>query len=48
MNSILNQAASMNFDMFRRIHQAGDQKAIQNAQQNFSGITNSPFWQYNK
>jgi hypothetical protein len=32
MNSILNEAASMNFEMFRRIHQSGDQKAIQNAQ----------------
>lgn len=48
MNSILNQAAAMNFEMFRRIHQTGDQKAISNAQQNFSGITNNPFWQYNK
>jgi hypothetical protein len=48
MNSLLNQAAAMNLEMFRRIHQTGDQKAIQNAQQNFSGITTSPFWQYNK
>jgi len=48
MNSILNQAAAMNFEMFRRIHQTGDQKAISNAQQNFSAITNNPFWQYNK
>ena len=48
MNLILNQAAAMNFEMFRRIHQTGDQKAISNAQQNFSAITNNPFWQYNK
>jgi len=48
MNSLLNAVSSLNFDMFRRIHQSGDQKAIQNAQMNFGATVANPFWQYNK
>ena len=48
MNSLISQASSFNYDMFKRIHQSGDQKAIQNAQINFGATITSPFWQYNK
>ena len=48
MNQLINQAAQMNLDMFRRIHQSGNQEAIQKAQQNFGASVNSPFWNYNK
>lgn len=48
MNSMISQVSAVNFDMFRRIHQSGDQKAIQNAQMNFGATSTSPFWQYNK
>ena len=46
--SLLNATTAANLDMFRRIHQSGDQKAIQNAQTNFGAASTSPFWQYNK
>jgi hypothetical protein len=48
INSLINQASSFNYDMFKRIHQSGDPKAIQNAQINFGATSTSPFWQYNK
>jgi hypothetical protein len=48
MNSLINQASAFNYEMFKKIHQSGDQKAIQNAQTNFGITSTSPFWQYNK
>ena len=48
MNQIIYQASEMNLQMFRRIHQSGNQQAIQNAQTNFGATVTSPFWNYNK
>ena len=47
MNQLIHQSTQMNLEMFRRIHQSGDQKALQNAQSNFGGTVTSPFWSYN-
>jgi len=48
MNSLISEASAFNYEMFKKIHQSGDQKAIQNAQTNFGITSTSPFWQYNK
>jgi hypothetical protein len=46
--NMLQNLRQLNFDMYRKIHQSGDQKAIQNAQQNFGISPTNPFWNYNK
>jgi hypothetical protein len=48
LNQLIYQSAQMNLEMFRRIHQSGNQEALQKAQQNFGASVNNPFWSYNK
>jgi hypothetical protein len=48
LNQLIYQSAQMNLEMFRRIHQSGNQEALQKAQQNFGASVNNPFWNYNK
>ena len=48
MNSLISQVSVINFNMFKRIHESGNQEAIQKAVSNFGITTTNPFWQYNK
>lgn len=45
--NMLGQLRQLNFDMYRRIHQSGNQEAIQNAEKNFGITPNNPFWNIN-
>jgi len=47
-HNILTKTLTLNFDMFRKIHQSGNQEAIQRAQDNFGATVTNPFWKYNK
>jgi hypothetical protein len=46
--NMINSLRQLNFDMYRKIHQSGDQKAIENANKNFGITPENPFWNYNK
>ena len=46
--NMLQNLRQLNFDMYKKIHQSGDQKAIENANKNFGITPSSPFWNYNK
>jgi len=46
--NMIQSLRQLNFDMYRKIHQSGDQKAIQKAQENFGISPTNPFWNYNK
>jgi hypothetical protein len=48
MNSLISEVSVINFNMFKRIHESGNQEAIQKAVSNFGITTTNPFWQYNK
>ena len=45
--NMLQSLRQLNFDTYRKIHQSGNQKAIQKAQENFGITPTSPFWNYN-
>jgi hypothetical protein len=46
--NMLQNLRQLNFETYRKIHQSGDQKAIENANKNFGITPSSPFWNYNK
>jgi hypothetical protein len=46
--NMLQNLRQLNFETYRKIHQSGDQKAIENANKNFGISPNDPFWNYNK
>jgi hypothetical protein len=45
--NMIQASIPLNLDMYRRIHQSGDQTARANAEKNFGNKPNNPFWNYN-